>query len=475
PDFVAAWQDDFIDGKKGKKPPIWPYIRLVGEDGSKGKSRNYQDGQAKSYLHYLLLARPDLHVALGMLTTKTHIRFQVGIGGHGIQSLMVQWTSKDVFRLMYAFIYRLYDPGNFADPTYVVEPPWDPKCATYTITINTKVDSGPTGEQRPVACRRFVPLSASNPFGTRTHVLFNLESDVVLNHKKLLVIKDQLSHIGTRFDENAIIEHIHKLGTVPGVIQAAHYEEIELPLSERVCRSKRRLGMWQHGTTFRNISTALEMLYTAYDLLEVLRHLRVHRQVLHRDISSGNVLYVPLLEDQDGPEQETVADESTVALAFIRGLLDPSVKPQVTSTLSIDLNRAENLETEVDRERVVRTGTPLFIARALQRGMPAPPPKHWAIPAIPPSPDIYTSKHPDRVNRFPEMVSTAPSKSRESDQQVDTRHELDHDVESVFWLVFYWAMSAQPIGLGDESITASTWNLFIGTARERGSLLKILN
>ena len=34
---------------------LWPCIRLAGEKASKGKSRDYQEKQAISYLHYLLL------------------------------------------------------------------------------------------------------------------------------------------------------------------------------------------------------------------------------------------------------------------------------------------------------------------------------------------------------------------------------------------------------------------------------------
>jgi hypothetical protein len=42
---------------------MWPLIRLAGEDTSKGKSKEEHKLQSVSYLHYLLLARPDLHVS----------------------------------------------------------------------------------------------------------------------------------------------------------------------------------------------------------------------------------------------------------------------------------------------------------------------------------------------------------------------------------------------------------------------------
>ncbi|KAG9013494.1 hypothetical protein FRB90_006014 [Tulasnella sp. 427] len=461
PDIIAAWKGHF----DGEKPPLWPLIRLVGEDASKGMSRKYQDGQAKSYLHYLLLARPDLYVAQGILVNTTQITLQVGIGGHGIRSLVVNWTDKALFRLLYVFIYRLYSPGQFADPTYTrVDTLRDSVIYTVTIMQDIKVAGVPNGEKKQVVCPNFAPIFASNPFGTRTHVLFNPDSEVSLSgsSKKLRVLKEQLCRIGTRFDENAIIEHIHESGIVPGFVQALHHEENKLPLSNIVSSAGRRLGMCQYGTAFDTIGTALEMLYTVYDLLEVLRHLRVHRKVLHRDISKGNVLYVLLNdnedEDEDAGNIDTGPVELSVSLVFIRGLLGKRNKPQDTSTLLIDLNRGEDLESKTDEKRMDRTGTPLFIARAVQRGSPVPS-LYPRLPQIPPSPEVYTSRHPNRVERFPQMKSEHLPESATSDPKTVTRHELNHDVESVFWPVFYWAMRAQPQGKGLEPIDAAGWNL----------------
>ena len=57
PDIMAAfeshWKNDVVS---------WPFIRLAGETASAGKSHSNQMGQAIPYLHYLLLARPDLYV-----------------------------------------------------------------------------------------------------------------------------------------------------------------------------------------------------------------------------------------------------------------------------------------------------------------------------------------------------------------------------------------------------------------------------
>jgi hypothetical protein len=83
PDITAAFQSTFNTGGVTS----WPFIRMVGGWASEGESRKTQDRQSFSYLHDLLLARPDLYVAPAMLISETEIVFMVGIGGLGIRHL----------------------------------------------------------------------------------------------------------------------------------------------------------------------------------------------------------------------------------------------------------------------------------------------------------------------------------------------------------------------------------------------------
>ena len=115
PDIVAAFEPHWM----AKNATLWPCIQLAGEAVSKGKTLADQEKQAILYLHYLLLARPDLHVAQGLLTTERHITFLLGIGGVGIRTFDVLWNSKEIDRLVNAFIYRLYDPGFFARTRHI--------------------------------------------------------------------------------------------------------------------------------------------------------------------------------------------------------------------------------------------------------------------------------------------------------------------------------------------------------------------
>ena len=146
-----------------------------------GKTSHAQKEQAILYLHYLLLARPDLQVAQGLLSSDKHVIFLLGIGGEGIQELEVEWKDKELDKLLYVFIYHLYDPGNFANLTYS-KPEFDEEAtARYTIMINHP--------QGTTECCGFYPIYSRNLFATRTHILLN--PNFKFEGNNLTILKDQ--------------------------------------------------------------------------------------------------------------------------------------------------------------------------------------------------------------------------------------------------------------------------------------------
>jgi hypothetical protein len=251
PDITAVFEKDWITDHYTD----WALIRLAGERASSGKSFDTQKKNAATYLHYLLLARPDFLVAQSLLLTiKSGVVFLVGIGGVGIQQLEVQWSDKNLYKLIYAFIYRLYDPSHFADPSYTRTGFDKETCeATYTVRFKTK------------ECPNFRPIHARNPFAIRTHVLSN-PSLTQGGDRPPTVLKEQLFRIGRRFDELTILTKIHQPMNVPGVVEAVGGEIIPAPLSPG--REKHRLGLRQTGLPFTSIRTAKKMLEMLFDLLE---------------------------------------------------------------------------------------------------------------------------------------------------------------------------------------------------------------
>ena len=50
-------------------------------------------------------------------------------------------------------------------------------------------------------------------------------------------------------------------------------------------------------------------------------------------------------------------------------------------------------------------------------------------------------------------------------------HELEHDAESVFWLLVYWAVVAQPKDLPREDIGSVLWGQLTGDSEDRDNLI----
>ncbi len=179
--------------------------------------------------------------------------FLVGIGGVGIWQLEVKWCNDNLYKVIYASIYRLYDPSHFADPSYTRtgfnEETFE---ATYTVHLEKDYPG-------------FRTIHARNPFTTRTHVLSN-PSLTQGDDRPPTVLKEQLCRSGRRFNELTILTKIHQPMNVPGVVEAIDGDIIEAPLSPG--REKHCLGLRQTGSPFTSIRTAKKMLETLFDLLE---------------------------------------------------------------------------------------------------------------------------------------------------------------------------------------------------------------
>jgi len=161
---------------------------------------------------------------------------------------------------MYVFVYRLYDPGPFADSAYQeMVPDLMKNCVTYNVRVQ-----GNDGEQ--IICPGFCPIFASNPFGTRTHILSNPDSKVKINGSPLVVLKDQLCRTGTWFYEHETLMQVHSPEKVPGVVEAVCHVSVETPFCKS--RVKHRMGLRQFGRPFTSASTPQQALEIVFDTLE---------------------------------------------------------------------------------------------------------------------------------------------------------------------------------------------------------------
>lgn len=194
--------------------------------------------------------------------------FFFGIGGRGIRRFSVCWKDKNLYKLMYAFVYRLYDPGYFGDPSYVaMVPDLQKNLVAYTIRITVDSD-GADAKKKTIDCPGFSPIYARNPYESRTHILSNPTSDIKVGGKVLKVVKDQLCRIGTRFDEHTILTLVHTPEEVPGVVEAVFHELVNISPLLDISRAKHRLGLRQTGSPITSVPTLKGMLEMVFDVLE---------------------------------------------------------------------------------------------------------------------------------------------------------------------------------------------------------------
>lgn len=100
-----------------------------------------------------------------------------------------------------------------------------------------------------------------------------------------------------------------------------------------------------------------------------------------------------------------------------------------------------------------------------------PFPGNAVIPQVPSCPERYSSVHPDRVKKYPHRERNMLSGPSPDNGSHPWRHELDHDAESVFWLIYYWALCVQPEGYPKQDIPDDLWGGVTGSV---GSRIRIL-
>ena len=189
--------------------------------------------------------------------------FLLGTGGVGVQTFSVKWDDSDLYRLLFVFIYRLYKPADFADPSYI-KTNFDRETSVTTYTIRFTVTRLQGGTQE-IGFPGFNHIYARNPIANRTHVFSNPKSKA---KNGVVVIKDQLCRVGRRFNELGILERVHGPGRVPGVVTAEYSEVVATQPLKGEGRCKHCLGLSELGSPFTSIPTLQKMLETLFDLLE---------------------------------------------------------------------------------------------------------------------------------------------------------------------------------------------------------------
>ncbi|KAJ8519580.1 hypothetical protein ONZ45_g3494 [Pleurotus djamor] len=277
------------------------------------------------------------------------------------------------------------------------------------------------------------------------------------------VIKDQYRSDDSTFTEGELYETVHAAGFALGFADMVSYTPLEShgqPIQievDGVSRTKTRIVLATIGDPFSKCKDLQQLLRVSYDAIEAHRH-AVTRDVLHRDLSMGNILINPKFART--PTKEQYQDSKRPR--FINEVMN-GVKNANPEALIIDLDNASKYKRPKDEEYNLheRTGTPKYIARAVSLATVLFHNAAFApMPTLPAHlktqyEDAYEGSYDHPLRCFTDskrtthngklsMTRMAKYVNDPSKADADFKHRPRHDVESVFWCLLVFLIQVLP-------------------------------
>ncbi|KAG8819090.1 hypothetical protein FRC18_012188 [Serendipita sp. 400] len=439
----------------------WAHLEATGEIKSSGKSKETSGAQAAGYTSYHLQARPDRVSVSGIWIKDQLFRIFFTDASQVFHTPQIVFRGAIAGQMLFAFVWSLYHPQLDRSITINLDelPP----------TFNVRVGSD--------VYRDLKLAFTGEAIGRRTTIMMEPDECGV-------VIKEQYIEKGRRFAEGDLLKKIHKKGTFPGVVRVRTYGPVTkkdpitvthtLATGHSITRGKTRLVLEDEGTLLAKEKTIKRLLMCIYDLLEVIRNLDKHRQILHRDISMGNIL-VRKAPRSGGKAFAKDLDDMCFCACLLDHLGDQEYEPSLeerlhSDVLLTDFDSGEDKDPNnpnITHIPQARTGTPTFMARVVRNA------KHFAaFGVLPPTPPVHPKMLsrfeellPDRCKKFPAGTKEELILQRQEKEVLPTdfRHQLRYDAESVFWFLVWWSLLAQPgDGSPEELIPHSTWSTLTG-------------
>ena len=416
----------------------WAQIEATAEFLSAGD--NQQSGLAKAitYTAYHLLSRPDRVIVPGFFFSRRGFSL-IFTGASGTCHTDLKWNDQEHLQLLCEFVDRIFFPSpDMIDPLIV-------RNTDDTFDISLKEKTYP----------RCKILFLGRAIGRRTTIFET-------NERAVPIIKEQ--YLMSPSPEAGLLK---KLLGVPGVVRLHDHQEyrtggqvIGCTIGEKP-RYKTRLALKDKGEPIRESKTPEEFLERLYDVLETAQYC-YEEGVLHRDFSINNVLF----------REPTITEESrNSTYCSVRHLLDPAQERIKTGIVLIDLEHGTDDEIPTPLESA---GTPLFQARATLHLAPLDPVKILApgMPdLVPEALQRYHEIRPERLKQFPPDDNDYRFKATPEASLRLWYHVLRHDIESLFWVFFVWAVELRPDNnLEVTEISRALWSLLVSTA-ERGEII----
>ncbi|GJJ08990.1 hypothetical protein Clacol_003211 [Clathrus columnatus] len=273
------------------------------------------------------------------------------------------------------------------------------------------------------------------------------------------IIKDIWRHERRLHTENIILNKIHKKGFVPGVVYPISAGPIDVPTvsGSEGLRRKERIITASTGLPLSACESVLEFLKTIFDLVETHEQV-LRRGVLHQDLNWENVLCKP---------QHFIKNKNEIKHPTINELLGGCGGNPLCLLANFDNARVIKKKYDfTERESSLLLQTSMFVALELSYGRKAydmlrhsgisPNNSQW----IGLEGDILTAYRRvygyaryDYYNQ--QMLNSAVSaKTIPFEDNTRISHQPHHDIESVYWIILWFLMEAQPTKASLEHLAA---------------------
>ncbi|KAF8519935.1 hypothetical protein JB92DRAFT_3112012 [Gautieria morchelliformis] len=359
-------------------------------------------------------------------------------------SATFSWNhSYDNHHALFQYIYALYYPESGANlqPCQFtnLKPIQPPKITTAAIGLKPSFNYAVRDVEYSV-----FDLFHGSGFSRQVYVGLGATATRSTGIPKVIVLKVYCRDVTRRFREEEILQEIHKDGYLPGVPRIskdASERPFQFPGHKDHTREACMVPLTTTGESLSKCKDVLQFLKAMYDLTEVHRVLVETKGILHRDISWANILIN--YQHFEGP------DEIDLNIPFIDRILNQRV-PKVQVLLT-DFDNAMKIhgtghrhapdEAKLAEQRGI-TGTPAFIAEVL------------AHPSL--SVELFPFQRLETLNdTIPHPRTDRDSSDKQFFQQVATYKRLDdehvshqaiHDAESIFWVIVFFMVRANPKG-----------------------------
>ncbi|KAI0788731.1 hypothetical protein C8Q75DRAFT_767707 [Abortiporus biennis] len=309
-------------------------------------------------------------------------------------------------------------------------------------------------------------------------------------------IKEAYHHPSRRFREDKLQERIHEEGPVPGVAELVHFEVVSTEHNNKTVEIKTvpttmnedAIGLQKLRLVFKfraeplwKVESLHDFFKLLFDLCEVHRWLANEREILHRNL---NILTV--LSNLDHPGHGKPTKPRPQSLKLIDDIIKVySEPPGIARCLLLDFHNAASLNPSdvsnpsyaLSTSRVPKASTPLFAARAISLGHNMT--RGLAPKVFIPMPELDGRAKALYIEAFGQSTydeyldkGTVHGGHPQEQPTIAYCHRMDHDAESIFWIMTTSLLRFQPADHSPDDESALNSLARNWSKLERHSIIK---